>query len=253
MYNVGLLPTSVYVGSADYVPALDRLPSLSRHLPDSVDRAAIFADHGNGWNKMEAYRKYGYEKIFNDDSIRAHTPKGMSRDGAMFSYALEKIDSMARPFHLQLLTIQMHAPYNERVAGFTNYAGLGLGVPERRYINCTADFDRHLGRFVRGLKERGLWENTLLVIASDHNSPGSTRADGEEADIVFIAANTGLTESIDSDVSQIDVFPTMVDIMGSPTDAWRGVGRSMLGSRRSKSDARQAGVSDSLLRSDYFR
>ena len=252
MYNVGLLPTSVYVASADYVPGLYNLKTMAGLLPDSPDRAAIFADPGNGWNKREAYRNYGYDSIFNSDSIRAHTPEGMSRDGAMFRYALERIDSMGRPFHLQLLTIQMHSPYNERVLNFTDYTGLGLTLPQRRYINCTADFDRQLGAFIRGLKDRGVWDNTILVVASDHNAPDAVRADGEPADIVFIAANAGRGERIEEEVHQVDVFPTVLDIMGIE-GGWRGVGRSMLGPRRGESDARQAGVSDSLLRSDYFK
>ncbi|MDE6269601.1 MAG: hypothetical protein K2M12_01935, partial [Muribaculaceae bacterium] len=48
MYNVGLLPTTRYVGGADYVPALYRLPAMSRQLADSVPRVAVFADQGNG-------------------------------------------------------------------------------------------------------------------------------------------------------------------------------------------------------------
>lgn len=253
MYNTGLLPTSRYVGGADYVPALEHLPALSRQLPDSVRRVAVFADPGNGWNKMLAYRSYGYDRIYNSDSIRAHTPEGMSRDGAMFRYALQLVDSIGEPLHMQLLSIQMHAPYSEPVRNFTNYAGLGLTKNERRYINCTADFDRGLGYFVQGLKDRGMWDNTVLVIASDHNRPGSKRADGEDADIVFIAANAGRGESIDCDVNQVDVFPTILDIMGAPADAWRGVGRSMLGPGRGTSHPRQFNASDSLLRSDYFQ
>ena len=252
MYNIGLLPTRIYVGGSDFVPYLDHLPGLGYIFGNKMDCAAVFADPGDGWNKMKAYKKYGYDRIYNSDSIRAHTPAGMSRDGAMFQYALERVDSMARPFHLQLLTIQMHGPCNEPVKDFTNYTGTGLYRSEQLYINCTADFDRHLGEFIRGLKKRGVWENTVLVIASDHCVPNSVRADGEPADIVFIAANAGRGERIEQEVHQVDVFPTVLDIMGVE-GGWRGVGRSMLGPRRGESDARQAGVSDSLLRSDYFK
>ncbi|MDE6271167.1 MAG: sulfatase-like hydrolase/transferase, partial [Muribaculaceae bacterium] len=207
-------------------------------------------------NKMLAYRNYGYDRIYNSDSIAAHTPEGMSRDGAMFRYALELIDSIGEPVHMQLLTIQMHAPFNEPVRNFTNYAGMGLSRDERRYINCTADFDRGLGYFVKGLQDRGMWENTVLVIASDHNRPGSKTADGRDADIVFIAANAcerGQGIHVDDEVHQIDVFPTVLDIMGAPAGTWRGVGHSMVGPRRGQSHPRQHSASDSLLRSDFFK
>ena len=94
-------------------------------------------------------------------------------------------------------------------------------------------------------------DNTMVVIASDHNAPGTTKPDGSPADIVFIAANAGRTLHIDEPVHQVDVFPTILDLMGVQS-AWRGVGHSMLGPQRGESDPRQATVSDSLLRSDYF-
>lgn len=252
MYNVGLLPTRLYPAAANFVPDFKHLLALGKILSDRFDCVAIFADSGSSWNQKYAYRSYGYDRIYNSDSIRAHTPEGMSRDGAMFRYALECVDSMTQPFHIQMVTIQMHIPFKDPMPFFVDYTGVKLPKWRQRYINCTADFDRHLGAFIRGLKKRGVWENTVLVIASDHCAPNSVRADGEPADIVFIAANAGRGERIEQEVHQVDVFPTVLDIMGIE-GGWRGVGRSMLGPRRGESDARQAGVSDSLLRSDYFK
>ena len=253
LYNLGLLPDRKKVAGCDYVPFINNLPAVPRLLPDDYRSTAVFADYGSGWRKKDSYAAYGYDSIFTRHDIeKAVNCKGISRDGVMFSYALAKAKQMPQPFYMQLLTIQMHLPCTENVVDAADYAGTGLTRERQRYLNCTANFDRHLGKFIKGLKDCGLWENTVLVIASDHNLPDTRKPDGSRGDIVFIAANCGITERIDTPVAQVDVFPTVLDIMGVDSK-WRGVGRSMLGPRRGEGDARQQSVSDSIIRSDFFR
>lgn len=112
-----------------------------------------------------------------------------------------------------------------------------------------------------------MYDNTVLVLASDHDlDVGKRKSDGR---ITFVATNTGRTERIDRPVGQIDIFPTVVEIM--ELDGWRGLGMSILdshncssvladGSKRGASDAdidslKQTiwHVSDLIVRSDYFR
>ncbi len=128
-------------------------------------------------------------------------------------------------------------------------------------------FDSALGSFIADLKHSGMYDNTVLVLASDHDlDVGKRKSDGR---ITFVAANTGRTERIDRPVGQIDIFPTVVEIMD--LEGWRGLGMSMLdsrncssvladGSKRGASDAdidslKQTiwPVSDLIVRSDYFR
>jgi len=249
IYNLGLLPTQKGIAAADYVPQLTNLPSLPRLMPEQYIREAIFADDGIGWNKPQAYKSYGYDNQFSCKDFAGHYAESTSRDGAMLAFALDRAKEIQQPFFLQLMTIQMHSPYNDSgMQKAADYTGSGISEYMQHYLNCTADFDKHLGRFIEGLKKCGLWDNSVLVIASDHSRPETGYTDC----IVFIAANCGYTEHIEEYVGQIDVFPTVLDIMGIRSQ-WRGVGRSMLGARRGESDARQASVSDSILRSDFFK
>ena len=121
---------------------------------------------------------------------------------------------------------------------------------ERDYLRCLRYADASIGRLVDGLRAQGLLDSTLLIIASDHHVNMYSGMKPARP-IAFIAANSGHTEQIEDTVHQADVFPTVLDLLGVQA-TWRGVGHSMLGPQRGESDPRQATVSDSLLRSDYF-
>ncbi|MCL2509365.1 MAG: sulfatase-like hydrolase/transferase [Oscillospiraceae bacterium] len=43
------------------------------------------------------------------------------------------------------------------------------------YLGCCASLDENVGRIVRALKERGIYENTVIVYTSDHGSHFRTR------------------------------------------------------------------------------
>lgn len=136
------------------------------------------------------------------------------------------------------------------------------------YYRMTNYFDTQLGIFLDRLKSSGIYDRSVIIIASDHNVPLHGESEIGGAPIVFVALNTGLTKSIDRIVGQIDVFPTIIDIMGGGD--WRGVGLSMLLDNNSsavdatgklyghstpeidryKADAWQ--ISDLIIRSNYF-
>jgi arylsulfatase A-like enzyme len=132
------------------------------------------------------------------------------------------------------------------IAGFYDAALKRTGIDRRRYFEARRGLydetmayqDRELERFVATLKERGEWENTLLVIASDHGHPAGTFArfgrglidpqpeewQGALCDayatrvpLVFVwpARIAGGRRSREA-VSMIDVLPTILELLGLP-------------------------------------
>jgi len=99
-------------------------------------------------------------------------------------------------------------------------------------------FDRHLGRMLEMLERRGLLENTLVIVTSDHGMPfprskGNT---SELANHVPLAAmwQRGIAGSgriVEDFVSFIDVAPTLIDAAGlawADTGMAPAIGRSLL-------------------------
>lgn len=80
-------------------------------------------------------------------------------------------------------------------------------------------FDRHLGRMLASLDKRGLLDNTLVIVTSDHGMPfprGKGNA-GELPNHVPLAVmwKSGITKpgrSIEDFVSFVDVAPTLIEV-----------------------------------------
>ncbi len=251
LYNLGLLPSPSCAAGATRVPQMKALPALSAIVPDNYSTAAFFSESGTIWSEARAYEAYGYKQIHTAaDYCRSYQAAGHN-DQAMFDYAARCLGDMPQPFCVQMLTVDTHVPFDDsHLPPAADYTATGYSETFRRYLNCVAEFDRLLGRFIADLKHSGLWDNTVLVIASDHNAPLVTAGDGR---IVFIAACCGSGMRVERSTRQADVFPTLLDIMGVDSD-YRGVGRSMLCPPDSADSAgsRAAAVSDSILRSDFF-
>jgi len=132
------------------------------------------------------------------------------------------------------------------ITGFYDAALERTGIDRQLYFNARRGLydetmayqDRELARFVERLKERGEWENTLLVIAADHGHPAGTFARfgrglfdpqpeawqgalfdayATRVPLVFIwPARIEGGRRFDQPVSMIDVLPTLLELAGLP-------------------------------------
>ena len=144
------------------------------------------------------------------------------------------------PYSGLFITPELRARYiewDEEVQWWdtTSYAAAGITVAQHAlaqqalYDEGMAHQDHYLERLVERLKAEGRWENTILVIASDHGYPaGSHRLmPGHANDAPFIhpfATRVPLMflwpghieggRRIRTPVSMIDVLPTLLDLTG---------------------------------------
>ena len=141
-------------------------------------------------------------------------------DRALFELVADTIIHMRQPFLAEVITLGMHYPFednNLQVPQWLSDAELD-DKHQHNYLKTLWGFDSALGSFIADLKHSGMYDNTVLVLASDHDlDVGKRKSDGR---ITFVAANTGRTERIDRPVGQIDIFPTVVEIMD--LEGWRG-------------------------------
>ena len=274
MTNTGLLP--LRSGSASMLAGNDHIfPSLPRILHRKA--TAVFADNGETWNQNGFFRNLGFDPVINSASPGRRMATGA--DGIMFEQALGAIDRMQIPFLLEMVTASMHVPFHEKGISQPDWI-TGAGLPDNTaaYLSACNYFDTQLGLFIETLRRKGIYDNTVLVIVSDHTqksalveNQGSPHSPGSR--MAFIAVNTGVTERIERTVGQIDIFPTILDIMGAGTPAlgYRGLGGSIFSPRLDSAMAPDGSVegnasspliprqreaweiSDLILRGDYFR
>lgn len=260
IYNTGLLP--VYRDVAAMTFGGNRtFPSLAGSLP-AADACECVAEGGSCWNHYATSVAYGYSALNDADSIAALgiDAEQVGLDRAVFEMALRLMPSMRQPFLAEIVTLSMHYPYIDEGAPRRRWIDSlpDIATLERNYLQTLNYFDGELGHFLERLKGEGLYDNSVIVLASDHDQAYKTnsRNAAERHPIAFIALNSGVGRRIEHQAYQMDVYPTILDMMGWRGDGYRGMGRSLLAGDYCMTDsmaAERRRASDLIIRSDYFK
>ena len=143
-----------------------------------------------------------------------------------------------RPFFATYLTLASHhnyaVPTHVQLLDFPSATGR-----VEKYLNSVRYVDDFLGRLVKAYEERGLADNTVFVILGDHGEGfgehGRYQHDltiyDEGLRVPFViwgkplAGRTGL---IEGNRQQIDILPTVLDLVGAPVTSGQPRGSSVL-------------------------
>ncbi|MBO4803339.1 MAG: LTA synthase family protein [Muribaculaceae bacterium] len=227
MYNTGLLPlrdgvVAVHHGDGPY-------PSLARAL-SGYDCREVICTPGVNWNQNVTAHTYGFDMLYTrDDLTDALNQHGNIDDAALTDFAAHLLPSLRQPFFLEMVTMTMHAPYNGgKVRSSWITHSDTLNAEARNYLNCVNVTDSCLGAFINDLHRQGLAENTILAIVSDHTQIYYNRIVGrsdyefepDDWGIPMIIAGVDTTLRYDAVIGQIDVYPTLLDVMGANAYPW---------------------------------
>ena len=272
--NTGLLPlpdfsTSIVTGNTNRFIA----------LPECLDRkesVAVFGDDASSWNEYGTFSNYGFNSIYRNSDY-PKLVKQLGGDGAMMRFSSGIIKNLKSPFFMEMLTVSMHVPFNDTDVPAT-MIDKGISndpsIPEvtRDYLLMVNYFDTCLGKFVSELKEVGIYDETILIITSDHCQTLAFPDNVDNADIPipFIATNTGISMQITRKAGQVDIFPTILELCGAPNESWKGLGTSLLNPEvssaylptqgnigksspsQSQRQQRAYDISEKIIRGNYF-
>lgn len=157
-----------------------------------------FSMHGNNctfWNRNNAHKSFGYDNFYcytKDYDIDETIGLGLS-DKSFFRQSTEIIDKIKKEhekFYGLLIMLSNHTPFNnngEDISDFDvsmNYEHINEVTGEKETLNApfmegtklgsyfkSAHYaDEALGEFIKELDEKGLLENTAVVIYGDHDA-----------------------------------------------------------------------------------
>lgn len=138
------------------------------------------------------FTSHGYDGYVYDENMNKCEFKGYRAD-CITDFALEYLDQYngEKPFFMTISQIEPHHQNDrncyegprgskERFKNYTlpgDLAALHGDADEMYpdYLGCCKSLDDNLGRLVEKLKEKELYENTIIVFASDHGSHFKTR------------------------------------------------------------------------------
>jgi choline-sulfatase len=227
------LPAHSSILTGLYPPGHGVRENVGYTLDDSIPTLAEVLSEG-GWNTagfVSAFvldRRWGigrgFDHYFDDfDLAEFDTPNlgSVQRSGDVtIGEAVRWIDGRPQdaPFFLWLHLYDPHDPYTPPEPFKSMY-------PNRPYEGEVAYTDSLIGDFRRSLEERGLLDRSLVILTADH---GEGLGDHGEASHGFFVYDTTIHVSlivrppvgsvagrvVDSAVSHVDIFPTILDSVG---------------------------------------
>ncbi|MDG2050830.1 MAG: sulfatase [Myxococcota bacterium] len=224
----------------------DRLPETARTL------AELFAEHGYSTAIVSANPNvspvFGFEQAVGDFSaLYARSEPGVvgghelvTPSTVVSAEAIRWLEEARRPFFLLALAIDPHAPYappaefdpeRHKKADPTADAARtqsNISRVRERYRGEVAFNDASFGQLVAFLKQKNLWEDTVVVLTSDHGEAfweygqaGHGKSLHEEVlrvPLILRGANDRLTPGrrVERPVSLIDLAPTLLNLAHLP-------------------------------------
>jgi arylsulfatase A-like enzyme len=243
---------SIYPGAPwRYAPGDVFEPSGPKELPPTL--ASILKD--KGWRTAYMHNgdlEWGGESVMLDNSgydtvedyKKWNAPQLTSwgtEDRFLFDHLIQWIDEKpGQPFLAYCWTDQTHNPYAQRPG--TPRVDFFQGNPPKehaealsKYLNVVHETDKDLGRLFAALRERGIADDTLVVVTGDHGEafadPHDQQGHGftvyeEEVHVPFMIWNPRLFPEGGRPTQlggHVDLNPTVADLLGVPIpDEWQG-------------------------------
>jgi phosphoglycerol transferase MdoB-like AlkP superfamily enzyme len=230
MVNNSLYPAAS--GAAYYRYSNVNYSSLPAKLKEVGYYTSVL--HGNSegfWNRNVMYKSMHFDDFYGESSFNMDERIGMGlSDESFLNQTLIKLDHFKKPFYSFLVTLSSHHPYK----GNKNFDEFKVGQLEGSmlgdYLKSIHYADTQLGNFLNRLKEKGYWENSIIVIYGDHNAMPKQKDEevfkflGQEYidDVAWLKQqkvpflihfpgdkNKGINHTL---CGQMDVLPTLVNI-----------------------------------------
>ena len=269
--SVATMLTGLYPSAHGFMPPnshVDARLYLARLSPELATLPEILRDGGyataavssNPWIKPE----FGFAQGFLSFRYLRET-----RASDVVTAGLGAIDQLSRnpqPFFLYLHFLDPHNPYNppapydrmfpaELRRAEPRYGAEALEAV-RRYDGEIRYLDHELGRFFASLRERGLYDRAIIVVIADHGEQfwehgrpyHGNALHNEEMHVPFFVrdARRGRRgEAIEEVVSTVDLFPTLLGLLGMTPPASQRNGVSLF---EKAALAQRAGVVSEIRR-----
>lgn len=157
--------TTPYDNMTDNINRLPEIPSILTSFRERGYYTEFLFGGDIEFGKMRAYlTEKGINKIVEkSDFLHSQRLQKLGvPDGYLFERAYTELEGMKTPFLLQIMTQSTHQPFDIPYRKIAQNDDLAYEQSARYMDSC-------IGRFVQKIQRKNYWENTILIITSDHS------------------------------------------------------------------------------------
>jgi len=168
------------------------------------------------------------KRMANANNITARNPTEAMDGGPQVEAFIRMLDEPgSRPFFVQMHLLGTHGPnfhFQEQVFSKGQDPATYKEWAPDFYDDSILGFDQKLAQIIQALQARGLYEDTLIIIGSDHAREWSTT---QRLPLLIHFPGGEHAGRIRANVDNLDIAPTVLDYLGVPPPAWMQ-GRSLI-------------------------
>ena len=256
IYMTGLLPLKyrMTVGKVknNILPALPKV--LKKEMGISHTEI-VFPTMPNLWQQADMNVAYGIDHGYSLSDIVGNNSAEID-DERIFNFAAKSLNDSKVPFFSLVLSISAHSPYDKFVGEDLCLKDQSLSVEYKNYLNTCHYTDRQLMDYLNKLKFKDLYDNSLIVIASDHYAHlDMLKMNGRltsHTPLFIINGDISIETAWKGEFHQLDTYTTLLDLLAiSPP--WIGLGHTLLSSSYNNSvDERSKRLSNMIIEGNFF-
>lgn len=199
------------------------------------------------WNRKFMYPALSFDKFISEkDYLQDEQIDWGLSDKSFLSQSAQMIKKTKQPFYTFLITLTSHFPYafppERKVLKLGEYEGTLAG----EYLHAINYTDMAIGNFIEELKKLGVMDNSILVIYGDHFAMPENEL-SKVRDFVRLQADPAVerlksplliripgrktAETLNIPGGQVDIFPTLANIMGIDNKRLFPMGRDLLNTK----------------------
>lgn len=249
--NTSLMPPPGKAASVVY--ADKEFPGLPRLLHENGYRTVtMHANDAEFWDRRNLYSALGFDKYYDKKDLGSADPlwKGSS-DEMFFEQAEDAFDGELqgdKPVYAQFVTLSSHQPFR-----YVPDNREPLKIPKEMRGTRAADWlaslsyaDLAVGQFLDWLKMTGIYDDSIVILYGDHVAMKDVRLTGTDKEIMeeilgreYSAADLqwipllvhlpgqSTPEVVTSPAGQVDIMPTVADLLGVELTKTPHLGRSL--------------------------
>lgn len=208
-------------------------------------------DKVSTWNQGAVARSFGTDTIISYHDFKMTEAFGTHKrigDASFFKQCREKIErgevwKPGESVYMQFVTYSGHAPF--KLPNHLRTITFPASIPEKAadYMTTAHYTDKAIGDFVAYLKTLPQYKETIVVIVGDHEGLASYRQElvgnpacrglvSDKQLTPFIVLNSPVGMRYDKFMGQIDIYPTLLNLMQLDAYRWHGLGQSILDPRK---------------------